>query len=398
LKILYHHRTASKDGQAVHIEEMISALVDQGHTVRVVAPGTGNDQDSGGRMGAVAGWVHRLKAALPKAVYELLELAYSLIAYRRLAAAVRDFKPDVVYERYNLYLIAGTLIKRRFGIPLLLEVNSPLVYERTRHSGGLRLPWLARRAEGMAWRSADFVLPVTAVLAGYVREYGVPDERIAVIQNGINEGHFALAPDIHTAKSRLGLDGKLVLGFTGFVRDWHGVDRVVKWLATPGAPANAHLLVVGDGPVRAELESLAKQLGVSDRLRFTGVVNREQVPAHVASFDIALQPAVTPYASPLKLMEYLVLGRAIVAPRVPNLLEVLTDGENALLFDAEREGAFEAALTRLCTDAALRMTLAAGARATIGRLNLTWDGNARRVVALAEKAQRGGQQVFAAGM
>jgi len=55
LKILYHHRTASKDGQAVHIEEMISALVDQGHTVRVVAPGTGNDQNSGGRMGAVAG-------------------------------------------------------------------------------------------------------------------------------------------------------------------------------------------------------------------------------------------------------------------------------------------------------------------------------------------------------
>lgn len=398
MKILYHHRTASKDGQAVHIEEMISALVGQGHTVRVVAPGIGDDQTVEGRMGAVAGWVHRLKAALPKAVYELLELAYSLIAYRRLAAAVRDFKPDVVYERYNLYLIAGTLIKRRFGIPLLLEVNSPLVYERTRHSGGLKLPWLARRAEGMAWRSADYVLPVTAVLAGYVRDYGVPDDRIAVIQNGINEGHFASAPDNLTAKARLGLDGKLVLGFTGFVRDWHGVDRVVKWLATPGAPANAHLLVVGDGPVRAELESLAKQLGVSDRLRFTGVVHRDRVPEHVASFDVALQPAVTPYASPLKLMEYLVLGKAIVAPRVANLLEVLTDGENALLFDAEKGGAFEAALTRLCTDASLRLTLAAGARATIGRLDLTWDGNARRVVALAEKALRGGQPAFASGM
>ena len=388
MRILYHHRTASKDGQAVHIEEMIAALRSQGHLVHVVAPEIGDDSGAGGSMGAVAGWVHRMKAALPGAVYELLELAYSLIAYRQLAAAVREFKPDVLYERYNLYLLAGSLIKRRFGIPLLLEVNSPLVYERSRHSGGLKLPWLARRAEGMAWRSADYVLPVTAVLAQYVRDYGVPAERIAVIQNGINEAHFATAPDTQTAKARLALAGKLVLGFTGFVRDWHGVDRVVRWLATPGAPANAQLLVVGDGPVRADLEALAAKLGLAEKLRFTGVVHRDRVPEHVAAFDIALQPAVTPYASPLKLMEYLVLGRAIVAPRVPNLLEVLSDGENALLFDAEAPGGFEAALTRLCADADLRATLAAGARATIGRLNLTWDGNARRVAALAGALQQ----------
>ncbi|HTJ96310.1 MAG TPA: glycosyltransferase family 4 protein [Rhodocyclaceae bacterium] len=378
MKILYHHRTASKDGQAVHIEEMIASMRSLGHDVRVVAPASGEE----GQMGGGVGWVHRLRNALPNAVYELMELAYTWVAYRRLAAAAAEFKPDVIYERYNLFLLAGLMLKRKLKIPLLLEVNSPLVYERSKHSGGLSLKRLARWAEGTAWRGADYVLPVTRVLAQHVTAYGVPESRIVVIPNGINEAHFAHAPSPKQAKAERGLSGKLVLGFTGFVRDWHGVDRVIRWMASAAAPANAHLLVVGDGPVRAELEQLAQTLQIADRVTFTGVIHRDQVPAWVAAFDIALQPAVVAYASPLKLMEYLFLAKAVVAPRTPNLTEVLTDGENALLFDEAEQGGLEAALSQLCSDEALRERLAKGALASIHSQQLTWDGNARRVVAL----------------
>ena len=210
MKILYHHRTASKDGQAVHIEEMITALREQGHEVRVVAPGGGDDEPSG-RMGAEVGWVARLRARLPKAIYELLELAYTLVAYRRLAAAAGEFKPDVIYERYNLFLLAGLMLKRRTGLPLLLEVNAPLAEERGKF-GGLGLPRLARWAEAKAWRGADFVLPVTDVLADHLRAVGVPGERIVVIPNGINESHFAAAPSQAEAKASLGWPDALVLG------------------------------------------------------------------------------------------------------------------------------------------------------------------------------------------
>jgi len=161
----------------------------------------------------------------------------------------------------------------------------------------------------------------------------------------------------------------------------------VRWMATPAAPSNCHLLVVGDGPVRTDLEALAAQLGIAKRVTFTGVIDRHRVPEHVAAFDVALQPAVTAYASPLKLMEYLVLAKAVVAPAEPNLLEVLTDGDNALLFDDKTPGSFEAALTRLCADPALRAHLAQGALDTITRLDLTWLGNARRVVALAQSVR-----------
>jgi hypothetical protein len=133
MRILYHHRTASKDGQAVHIEEMIEALREQGHEVRVVAPMGDGEQ---GRMGGGMGWVHRLKAHLPRAVYELMELAYSVVAYRKLLQAAREFQPDAIYERYNLFLLAGVMARKRLGLPLLLEVNAPGPLGR-----GLCLAW-----------------------------------------------------------------------------------------------------------------------------------------------------------------------------------------------------------------------------------------------------------------
>lgn len=380
MKVLYHHRTASKDGQAVHIEEMIASLRAIGHEVRVVAP-NGYENTS-----SAVGWVQKLRARSPKSVYELMELAYSLVAYRRLAKAEREFKPDVIYERYNLFLLAGLMLKWRRNLPLLLEVNAPLAQERAQF-GGLSLPWLARWFEGLTWRGADFVLPVTHALAQHVRTRGVPERRVVVIPNGINEAQFASAPSNSEAKQCLGWSDALVLGFTGFVRDWHGMDKAIRWLASPEAPRQACLLMVGDGPARQELERLALNLQVQDRVRFTGVVPRDAVPALLAAFDIALQPAVVPYASPLKLFEYLGMGKAVVAPAQPNITEVLRDGENALLFDPEEPGGFHKALARLSADSALRTKLGQGAAATIQLMDLTWLGNARRVVAVAEEAR-----------
>jgi glycosyltransferase involved in cell wall biosynthesis len=384
MKILYHHRTASKDGQAVHIEELIDALRQQGHLVRVVAPAAAADD----RLGSEVGWVQRLRQHLPKALYELLELAYSLVAYRRLAQAAREFQPDVIYERYNLYLLSGLMLKWRFKLPLLLEVNAPLVEERMKF-GGLGLPWLGHWAESLVWRGADVVLPVTRVLADKVLARGVAPQHVVVIPNGINEEHFAAAPSCGEAKQALGWPDALILGFTGFVRDWHGVDKVLRWLAQGQSPANACVLVVGDGPARAELEQLARELGIAHRVRFTGVVPRARVPQHVAAFDVALQPASVAYASPLKLFEYLAMGKAIVAPQQANIAEVLNDGRNALLFDAQVDGSLEAALTRLCADTALRQQLGAAAKATIAEQGLTWLRNAQRVAYLAQALHEG---------
>jgi glycosyltransferase involved in cell wall biosynthesis len=114
----------------------------------------------------------------------------------------------------------------------------------------------------------------------------------------------------------------------------------------------------------------------------------EKLPGYVSAFDIALQPEVTSYASPLKLFEYMAMGRAIVAPASENILEVLEDGADSILFPKGDMNAFAAAVARLAADAPLRAKLGAGAVAKIARRDLTWRGNAIRVAALARNLSR----------
>jgi glycosyltransferase involved in cell wall biosynthesis len=379
MKILFHHRIASRDGQAVHMDELLAALRKLGHEIVVVGPARTARVEFGGDVGLIMS----LKRHLPLALYEALEFGYNLVALPRLWAAVRREKPDAIYERYNLFSLAGATLRRFSRIPLLLEVNAPIFEERLAEDG-LSLRRFAAWTQRAAWRSADHVLPVTNVLADYVRAAGVPEHRIVVIPNGIDGEKFGTIPDRDAAKRRLGLSGKLVLGFTGFVRAWNSLDRIIDLLAALRRAHDVHLLVVGDGPVRADLEEQAKRLGVSDRLTITGIVPRDAVAAHIAAFDIALQPGVTAYASPLKLFEYMAVGLAIVAPNQPNIREVLTHESDALLVAPSRPEDLAAAIERLCMDAVLRARLGAGARAVIERGGFTWIRNARRVLTLID--------------
>lgn len=376
MRILYSHRIQSHDGQGVHLEALVAALRAQGHEVRVVGPSAYANTSLGGESRLVA----TIRRLLPGAAVEALELAYSLPSTLRLARAAREFAPDVIYERYNLFYLAGALVARRRGLPLLLEVNAPLAEERTRF-GNLRLRRIARWAENYVWRRADRVLPVTDVLADHVRAAGVPEERIVVVPNGIDLAEFPA----DLAERQAGPEAEtLELGFVGFVRDWHGLDAVVSAIAAARGGPRLHLKVVGEGPARPGLERLAQELGIASQVTFTGLATRESIPAHVAGFDIALQPASVPYASPLKVFEYMAAGRAIVAPDQPNLREVLRDGETAVLFDPSRPGAMWDAVNRLVQDAALRERVGRAARAEVLSRDLTWAGNASRVVALAE--------------
>jgi glycosyltransferase involved in cell wall biosynthesis len=373
MRILYHHRIRSKDGQYVHIEEMVGALRALGHEVIVVGPAAVEKE----AFGAEAGVTSILKRFLPKFFYELMEFAYAYRAYARLDRAVRTHRPDCLYERYNLFLPAGVWIKRKFRLPMLLEVNAPICAEREKY-GGIALPRLARWSERYAWSGADYVLPVTNVLAQIIERSGVPKERIVVIPNGIDPERFSGALCCLEAKKSHGLEGRIVLGFTGFVREWHCLERVIDVLARDrGVPR--HLLIVGDGPARPGLERYANALGVSHQVTITGIVPREAIARYIAAFDVALQPAATGYASPLKLFEYMAMGRAIVAPAQANIQEVLQDGANAVLFDPNDPAALISAIDRVCEGAELRQRIAQGAKESIGALGLTWKNNAERV-------------------
>lgn len=374
MKILYHHRVASKDGQYVHIDELTEALSTLGHEIRMVCPAVAEKSD----FGSEGRWVPHLKKLVPQALYELLELSYSIVAFVKLSLAIIRFRPDCIYERYNLHMLAGVWARKLFGLPMILEINAPLVDERKKYDG-IALVRLARWSERVTWRSADHVLPVTGVLARKVMSEGVPSSRITVIHNGINPDRFAGFKPVDELRQQLGLGERLVLGFTGFVRSWHRLDKVFSLLGEGADGTARHLLLVGDGPARDELLQCATDLGVSDYLTITGVISRDRIAEYVSTFDIALQPDVVSYASPLKIFEYLALGLPIVAPDVENIREILDDGENAILFSQEDNDAFVDAIAGLCADSTLREQLSLNAKATIRRRGFTWGQNAKQV-------------------
>jgi glycosyltransferase involved in cell wall biosynthesis len=272
-------------------------------------------------------------------------------------------------------------LAKLLNIPLFVEVNAPLAEERGKF-GGLAWSRLAAWSEKYLWRNATRVLPVTEMLARRIEAAGVPRANIMVMANGVDLARFATRGR-EAAKAALDLKGRFVLGFVGYVREWHGLEQVIDLLAKDPRLANGHLIVIGDGPARSALTARARALGVSERVFFTGIVAREDVAAIASAFDVALQPEVTPYASPLKLFEYMALGHAIVAPDTANIREVLTDEVDALLFAPGHLAAFAQAIVRLGGDAALRQQLGANAIANLTTKNRTWRGNARRIAAMA---------------
>lgn len=380
MKILYHHRTMAEDGQAVHIRSLQRAFADIGCEVEEVSLVA--RQASGGASAAGASrWSFMTR--VPRFVRELSEYAYSGVAKSKILRKAAAFEPDFLYERYAFGNAAGVLAARSLGRPLVLEVNSPMVLELSK-TRGLSFPRTARRLEDWIFQSADRVCVVTRVLGDMLtREHGVDPARLFVTPNGVDLDRFE-GLDRGRALARLGLTDRVgdapVLGFVGYYRDWHRLDLVIAGLAEAEL-RHAHLIVVGEGPAHEDLLRAARERGVLERVHFAGPKPHGEIPELLAAFDVALVPAINPYASPLKLHEYMAAGAAVVAPEQPNLLEVLDADQNALLVPPGDGPALVAACARLVGDRALRERLGHAARRTIVERDMTWRGNARRVLA-----------------
>jgi glycosyltransferase involved in cell wall biosynthesis len=155
-------------------------------------------------------------------------------------------------------------------------------------------------------------------------------------------------------------------------------------------------VLVGEGPAHAALAARAAELRVTPRVHFAGPRPHSAIPALLPAFDVALVPAINPYASPLKLFEYMAAGIASVAPDQPNLREILADDRNALLVPPGDGPSLQRALTRLAEDESLRARLGARARADVLERDLTWRGNARAVIGVATELlaeRRAGRRV-----
>jgi glycosyltransferase involved in cell wall biosynthesis len=382
LKILYHHRTRGEDAQGIHIRALVDSLTAQGHEVRLLGPPQLRAAAGGRESGAKDPGMSLLGRPIPGWAYELLALAYNVPAFFMLCAAMLWRRPDLLYERYALFGVAGRLASVLFRVPFILEVNAPLSLEMERESG-LTFRGLAQSLEDWLFRKADRTIVVSGAMADILAGRGTPRGKLVVMPNGVDRGAFNPGVDGTSVRRRLGWEDRFVVGFVGWVRPWHGVDRLVAAAGRlrheiPGL----RLLIVGDGPAVAAVRQQAQAAGLADRIHITGAVARDDVPSHLAAMDVAVQPDVTEYASPIKLFEYLAMGKPVIAPRKPNITEVVTEGEQALLFAPGSVDELTQALSQLHADGDLRRRLAHHAESLVAERGYYWESNARRVTEL----------------
>ncbi len=380
-RVLYHHRTRAFDGQAVHIREMLRAFEKMGVPYREVALVRQREgMESLALNGALGGGVLR-RLSLPRAVVECLEVLYSSKGAKMLCQAALEFSPDLIYERHALHCEAGLRAARKMGVPLFLEVNSPMVGEME-SLGLLKFPKRARRSERRVLEGADRIFVVTRVLGDILVRAGADPSKIVVTPNGADLSAFEGALEAGKKfRQKQGISPTaFVMGFVGFPRAWHRLDRVLDaWKSLGTLAKDCFLLIVGEGPAVPPLLAKARAMGFAHKIAVTGPLPRSALKGPVGAFDLAMIPAINPYASPLKLLDSLAAGIPTLVPDQPNLHEHVRPGEHALFFDPNSPSSFVQSLREALEDVDALKSLGKRGRQHLLDAGMTWEANARRV-------------------
>jgi glycosyltransferase involved in cell wall biosynthesis len=268
--------------------------------------------------------------------------------------ALRDlfirFGTEVVLERHSLQGGSARLAATELDLPYLLEVNAPLADEAARYRG-LQDVELWRRREAEEFRAAQQILTVSTAMRDHVLAAGADLANVIVVPNGVDVARFAGRHGLF--RLRAGLAGRYVVGFTGSLKAWHGIDTLLAAFA--GLDEGAVLLIVGDGPERSRLQRLADDLGIRERTLFVGAVPHGEVPEWLGAMDVGVAPyAFQPvfYFSPLKIAEYLAAGLPVVATEQGDIPRQV--GDAGLLVPPGDAEALRRALETLRVDPALR--------------------------------------------
>lgn len=375
MRVLYHHRTQGAEPESVHIAAIADALARLGHTVDIVGP-TGKQPRRGTAKPSLMG---RVKRHTPRLLVELVQIVYNAVSLGKLLRTMFRHRYDLVYERYALYNIAGLLAARAFAKPFVLEVNT--LYARAwQKYFGLWFGGLARALERYTVRRADVVVTVSEALRTLLEQEGVEARRITVTPNAIDPREFDPARFAGSdLRAKLGLSG-IVAGFVGTMMKWQGVAGfadVVEQVAT--VRDDVTFLFVGDGESRGALQAELSRRGVSRGVVFVGRQPHAAIPGYIAAMDIGLLLDSNAYGSPMKVFEYWAMGKAVIAPKVPPVLEVMRDGETGLLIAPGDAAAMARNILSLAGDAQLRARMGQAGRAWVLATH-TWDQNAAKIL------------------
>lgn len=321
----------------------------------------------------------------------LLDHRFDALAYRQFETILKQERTQIIYTFSHPNTVIFSWLAR-----LRRRVSAFIVsYHATGHQQGGRevpvylLPLLRR---------ADALVAVANAHRDYlVRVEGLPFEKFRVIHNGVDTSVYHPGTDGERAKLRraLGLeDGHRVVMTVASLKPLKRIDLLLRSAAPvfAGHP-DARLVVVGDGPDRAALESLARSLGIAERVVLTGI--RDDVDSLLRAADLFVLSSRTE-AFPNVVLEAMATGLPVVTTDVGSVREMVEDGASALVVPPDDEAALSDAIGRLMDDAGLRRRFGVRGRAIVDARFRIETMCAAREALFDEVGTRGG--LGAAGM
>lgn len=355
----HRYRIYAKEGGNVHVQAMIRSF---GEFAEVVQPSCPISMP-------LLRWVSR--NGRPRGAWKLLEAMPFLLSIPEKLASYWRHRPALVYARHEISEVPVLLLLRLCGARIALEVNALVTDEKATFERKTLAWWARRLAERLALATSHRIFCISGYLQDQLQALGVASDKLTITHNGIH-------PEDFPAELLSAHPEATTIGFIGTIHRWHGVPTLVRAFAEfrQEAPA-ARLLIIG--PEAPEVLDEIRALGLEEVAEVTGHLPRPEALRTSRRLDVAVLANTLPHGSPLKIFEYMALGKAIVAPRTPAIEEVLTDGDSGLLIEPGSQPELVAAFRRLFADPVLRDRLGTSARKAVLESH-TWRHNAVTVL------------------
>ena len=282
------------------------------------------------------GWAAKLPVLNQYAIVQTLS--------QRLDEIIPQIKPDILHAHSPaLNGLAALKMAKKYGLPLVYECRAfwedAAVDHGTTGEGSLRYR-VTKALETHVFKNANAVTTICEGLRADIIGRGVAGDKITVIPNAVDIDKFtygeAANPEL---QAKLGLSGKIVLGFIGSFYAYEGLLLLLD--ALPDIikqQPNARLLLVGGGPQQEQINQKIAALGLQDWVILPGRVPHDQVQDYYNLVDIFVYPRLamrlTDLVTPLKPLEAMAQGRLLVASDVGGHKELIRDQENGYLFKA----------------------------------------------------------------
>lgn len=364
-----------------------NALAEDGWEVEVLCA---RDEGESRRQRIGAVQIYRLPARRrrgSKSRYVFEYGSFGAMAFAALAGMHARKRYDLVWV-FGIpnILVHATAVPRLSGARIVLDVRDPMP-EFFMSKYGLpadhRLVRALRAEERISCRYASHVVTVHQAMKELLLRTGVPSEKIGVVMNAPDPALFETTP---TGETRDAADRTVL--YAGTVAARYGLDLLVRAVARlrnqiPGL----RLRVVGDGDLVPELERLARELGVGDRLVLDGPVPLDRIPAIVRSSWVGAQPhRDDPFMRltlPTKVLEWAALGLPVICTETAALSRTFSAADLRLLKPGDLDDLC-ASLVEAHEDPSALVARAARAQRTVRRFD--WEHEKKTLLAIASGA------------